>query len=81
MKLTLSPTTVYEMCMHSWDTPTPSHTTAPLPTPLSDSTSRCEDIGKDKEQRAEHATHVFVTLRAQLRESKREIFDLTASLR
>jgi hypothetical protein len=81
MKLTLSPPTVYEMCMHSWDTPTPSQMTAPLPTPLPDSTTHCEDVAKDKEQQPEHATHVFVTLRAQLRAAKREIFDLTASLR
>ena len=79
MKLTLSPPTVYEMCMHSWDTPTPSLTTAPLLLP--DSTTHCEDVAKDKGQWPEHATHVFVTLRAQLRAAKREIFDLTALLR
>jgi hypothetical protein len=79
MKLTLSAPTVYEMCMHSWDTPTP--TTAPLLNPLPDSTTHCEDVAKDQEQRPEHATHVFVTLRAQLRAAKRENFDLTASLR
>ena len=76
MKLSLSQQTVYEMCMHSWDTPRP---TAPLltPHPLPDSPPGEAQEDDGKEQKTANAT--FVTLRVQLRAARKEIFDLTAS--
>ena len=74
MKLSLSQQTVYEMCMHSWDTPRATATLL-TPHPLPDSPQADEG----EEQQTPRAA--FVTLRAQLRAARKETFDLTATAR